>query len=204
MTTFLLIRHASFEGLGRRIAGWTPGVGLDEEGRVQARGLAERLKGVRVAAVYSSPLERARETAEPLAASLGLEVRPDEAFGEIRYGEWTGLDVGGLEPDARWRRYNHFRSGTRPPGGELMLEVQARFVGGLERLAAAHAGEAVAVFSHADAINAALMYYLGTPLDFFFRIEISPASVSILRLDEWGPKVLLVNDTGEVKVAGDG
>lgn len=151
---------------------------------------------LRVAAVYSSPLERAVQTARPLAARLALPVMEREALGEIRTGEWTGRSLADLEADPRWRLFNAYRSGTRIPGGERMLEVQLRVVGELDRLREAHPASVVAVVSHGDPIRAALLHYLGMPLDFVLRLEVSPASLSVVALEEWGPRVLLVNDTG--------
>lgn len=196
MTTFLLIRHALNDTVGSRLAGWQAGVHLNAEGGRQAEGLASRLAGAPLAAVYSSPLERAVETAEPLARARGVEVRVADEFGEMRCGGWTGRTFGELDADPLWRRFNAFRSGTRPPGGETMLEVQARMLAGLERLGAAHADEAVAVVSHADPIKAVIAHFAGMPLDFFLRLEISPASVSVVGLGPYAPRILLVNDTG--------
>lgn len=197
MTTFLLIRHASHDLLGKAIAGRSPGVRLSPKGRQEAADLAERLASVPLRAVYSSPLERTRETAEPLSARLGLEVRISEAILELDFGEWTGKSLEELRQDPRFGHFNSFRSGTRIPGGERMPEAQARFVGEMHRLAGLHPDEWVALVSHGDPIKSALAYYLGVPLDLFQRIEISPASVSVVELNEWGPRVLCVNGAGE-------
>jgi probable phosphomutase (TIGR03848 family) len=197
MTTFLLIRHAATDAVGRRIAGWTPGVHLNADGRVQAARLADRLVHWPIAAIYSSPLERARETAAPLAEALGLTVQASDALGELHYGEWTDVDLTELAARPSWQRWNSFRSGTRVPGGELMLELQARMVGALASLCALHPDETVALISHAEAIRGALAHYLGIPLDMSLRLEVAPASVSVLALHDWGPRLLRVNDTGD-------
>ena len=199
MTTFLLIRHATNDTVGKSIAGWSD-VSLNEEGRAQAERLAGRLAGARVAALYSSPLARARETAAPLARALGLEVQTSEALGEIRFGDWTGRTLDELDRDPRWRSFNTFRSATRVPGGELMLEAQTRFVAELERLRERHPRASVAVVSHGDLIKAAVAHYAGIHLDLFQRIEIGPASASIVEVDDHGPRILLLNDTGRWKV----
>ncbi|MBZ5584258.1 MAG: histidine phosphatase family protein [Acidobacteriia bacterium] len=197
MTTFYLIRHAANDWLGNAIAGWTAGVSLNTEGRAQAERLAARLASRKIAHIYSSPLERARETAAPLAAALGIEVGIREALGEVRFGDWSGTRLQVLERDPRWRLFNHYRSGTRPPGGELAVETQARVVAELESLRERHPGETVAVVSHADSIRAALAYYLGVPIDLYQRMECLPASFSVLRLSEEGPMVAGLNQIVE-------
>lgn len=198
MTTFFLIRHGACDPVGKSLAGWMPGVHLNDTGRAQATRLAARLAHVPFDAICSSPLERARETAEPLADQRGLGVQVVEAFGEMRFGEWTGSTLSALAPQPLWRRFNTLRSIARAPGGETMLEVQARVLGELERLCELHADGVCAVFSHGDVIRATVAHYAGVPLDLFHRIEISPASVSVIRVREWGPEILHVNDTAEL------
>jgi probable phosphomutase (TIGR03848 family) len=193
VTTFLLIRHGSTALVGHTLAGRLPGVHLDAAGRKQAQELALRLENRAIAAVYSSPLERARETAEPLAGRLGQQVRVVEAFNEIDFGSWQGKHIADLEGDAHWSRFNTLRGVTHAPEGELMLEVQSRVAHALEDLRQKHREETVAVVSHADVIKAALLLYMGAPLDSHLRLEISPASVSVLELAEWGPRITAVN-----------
>jgi probable phosphoglycerate mutase len=195
-TTVLVIRHGYNDWVGRTLAGWTPGVHLNARGREQAERLAQRLAGVPIRVLYSSPLERTLETAEPLARQLGLEVRVCEALGELRLGEWTGRKLCDLENDPLWRRFNTQRSTTRIPGGELTLEVQARMVNALEGIRREHPDSVVAVFSHGDPIRSLLLHYLGMPLDLMHRIEIEPASVSVVALHEWGPQVMRMNEMG--------
>jgi probable phosphoglycerate mutase len=138
-------------------------------------------------------LDRARETAEPLAEATGLRVETRGAFGEVQSGEWTGKMFAELETDARWRAFHQYRSGIRVPGGELMLEVQTRMVAEILRLREGHPGGTVAVVSHADPIRVAIAFFLGMPLDLYQRIEISPASFTIVQLEEWGPVIPLLN-----------
>jgi probable phosphoglycerate mutase len=199
MTTFLLLRHGLNDWVGNRLAGWTPGVHLNGRGRAQAERKAERRSSAGISAIYTSPLERAVETAEPLARRLGLEARIEEALGEIRPGEWTGGGFAELEADERWRRFNSFRGGTRAPGGELMVEAQARMADALLRLRDRHPDGAVACVSHAYPLRAVLGYFLGAPVDLFARIEIGPASISEVRLDAWGALVLRMNDTAHLE-----
>jgi probable phosphomutase (TIGR03848 family) len=191
--TVLLVRHASNANVGVRVTGWTPGISLNDKGRAEAEALAERLEGVPVAAIYSSPLERALETAAPLARLRGLEIRQRAEFGEIRYGDWQGRTYESLRDDPVWRRFNTFRGSTRAPGGETMLETQARMVAGLVEIGARHGGETVAVFSHGDAIKSAVMHCLGVPLDFHLRLQIQPAAITILDLSSDNCSVRAIN-----------
>jgi probable phosphoglycerate mutase len=194
MTRVLLVRHATHDLLGRVLAGWKPGVHLNDEGRAQAERLARRLERAPIAAVYTSPLERARETAEPLAAALGLEASVADALGEVRLGQWTGRAFDELRPDERWRRFNAFRAGTRAPDGEHMLEVQQRVVLWLEQMRERHPGVQVAAVSHGDVIKAALFHYGGISLDHVLRFEIAPASVTTLELGHEHARILGVSD----------
>jgi probable phosphoglycerate mutase len=193
MTTFALIRHASHALLGQTIVGRTPGVRLSLEGAGQAEALAERLQASSIRALYSSPLERARETAALIGARLRREVQIADELNEIDFGDWTNRTLADLHELEEWRRFNSFRSGSRIPNGESMLEVQDRMLRLLERLCATHGDETVALVSHGDVIKATLAHCLGLPLDLFQRSEISPASVSVVRIERHGPAVLLIN-----------
>ncbi len=200
MATFLFIRHGAHRLGPGWLVGRTPGIGLSEEGHAQAAGLVRRVGGLPISAVYSSPMERCRETAAPLAAHLGLTVRIAEGLNEVDFGEWTGRPFAERQGDPRWTRWNAMRSVSRAPGGESMVEVQGRIVELAARLAREHGDEVVALFSHGDVIRAALAHLLGVPLDLFQRIEISLASVSVVQLGEGGVRVLAVNNTGEVAI----
>lgn len=198
-TTLLLIRHGHNGAVGQWLAGWRAGVHLSDEGREQARRLVDRLRGVRIDAIYTSPLDRTRETAAPLASDRGLEVREIPEIGEFRMGEFDGQRFDALETDARWRRFNAVRSVVRPPGGELMLELQSRMVGALLEIADRHAGGSVVVFSHADPIRAAILYFAGMPIDFFYRLDVAPASLTAIALRLGGPAIVKMNDTGDIQ-----
>ncbi|MGA3023723.1 MAG: histidine phosphatase family protein [Bryobacteraceae bacterium] len=193
MTTFLLIRHGMTDAVGKTITGRFPGVHLNEIGQKQAADLAVRLRLWKIDAIYSSPLERAVETAAPTARRLRLNVMKSEALSEVDFGEWSGRTLEELNQLPEWRLFNTFRSSTRAPGGELATEVQTRMVEQLTRYSRQHPDQTVAVFSHADAIRLTLAHFLGMPIDLMHRLEIRPASVSALRLAEWGPQVLLMN-----------
>jgi probable phosphomutase (TIGR03848 family) len=196
MTKFLLIRHALTDSVGKRLSGRKPGVPLNAEGQAQAQQLASRLTDVRLDAIYSSPLERAVQTAAPLAAQHNLETTINNDFLELDFGDWTNCTFQELQDQPQFQRFNSFRSNTRIPGGELMLEAQARAVAGLGKLCAQHPGQTVAVVSHADLLKAAVAYYAGIHLDMFQRLEISPASVSVLEIFEETARILSLNDTG--------
>ena len=193
MTTFLLVRHATGDHVGHTLAGRAPGTRLSEAGREEAGRLAERLATRPVHAVYASPLERARETAGPIARRLGLTPREAPGLTELDFGQWTGGAIEGFGDDPAWHHFNAYRSGTRIPGGELLLEAQARAVAELLRLRERHAGETVVVVSHADVIRAVLGHFAGVPMDLLLRFEIDPASVTEIVLEEWGVRIVGVN-----------
>jgi probable phosphoglycerate mutase len=193
-TTIFLVRHAAHGQLGRVLSGRAPGLALSPEGRAQAVTLAARLRGAGVEAVYSSPIQRALETAEPAAAALGRPVQPMEEITEIDFGTWTGQAFSDLDTDPRWHAWNVARGLSRAPDGESMLEAQARAVAGLDRITHAHPGAVVALVSHADVIKAMLCAVLGLPLDSLHRFEIDPASVSRVVMGAWGAKVASMNE----------
>jgi len=151
-----------------------------------------------MAAIYSSPLERAIETARALGVPHELEPRIEDDLGEFRAGEWEGLAFSELEGRDDWRRFNQFRSGARAPGGETMIETQARMVRQLGMLRGSHPDATVVVVSHGDPLRSVVAYYLGIPLDLMLRFEIGTASLSVLELSEWEARVMSVNQTAEV------
>jgi broad specificity phosphatase PhoE len=191
MSRFFLIRHGMMDGINERIYGRTDGVHLNETGRAQAQKLAAELAVAGIEAVYSSPLDRAQETAAAICARLNLPLQTESAFNEIDVGEWTGRTFAELDGNPEWDRFNRFRSNTGAPGGELMLAAQLRAVAGIERLRKQHG--VVGVVSHGDVIRALVAHFLGFNLDFIFRIRIDPASISILEVDETGAQFTLVN-----------
>lgn len=197
MTRFLLIRHALTDTIGQHLAGRARDVPLNEAGRRQAEDLARRVAAFNPVALYTSPLLRARETAAPLAERLGLTPRIEAALVELDFGEWTGVPFGQLDQNEAWHRFNRVRSRSRPPGGETMLEVQARAVSALEGFPEHHPHETVIMVSHGDVIRGLLLYYAGSPIDAIHRFEIEPASVSILDLDSERARILGVNLTPE-------
>jgi probable phosphomutase (TIGR03848 family) len=199
MAVFLLIRHGNTEWVGDKLAGRLPEIRLNREGRLQAAQLADYLASLPIALVCSSPLERARETAAPLAAKLGMEPRLCEALTEIDYGEWTGRTFKEMDGSPLWHAYNTQRSITRIPDGELMVEVQARMISQLLAIRQEMPQAMVAVFSHGDPLRTAIAHFAGIDLDNFRRLTIDPGSVSIVALDDRGPRLLGLNLAGAVR-----
>ena len=195
MTEILLLRHGAADHLGRGLAGRAPGLHLNAAGREQAAALADLLADAALAAVYTSPLERSRETAAPIAARHGVEVRVSGSFDEVDFGDWTGLSFDVLDGREDWRRWNERRGSARPPGGESMDDVVARATAGLDELTERHPHGRVVVVSHCDVIRPLLARALGFPLDHCLRLAIDPASVSVLEVSRWGSRVLVVNRT---------
>lgn len=192
-TTFLLVRHAEHHHLGKILSGRRPGVHLGPKGRDQAERLARSFRGLGVTAVQSSPRERARETAEAIAAFLRLPCTVVDALDEIDFGEWQGKPFDALARDARWDDWNRNRDTAKAPGGESMREAQERALAHLERMRAVFPEGRLVLVSHADVIKATLVHALDAPLGSVHRIEIDPASVSSLVLWAGGGKVVNLN-----------
>jgi probable phosphoglycerate mutase len=197
MTLFHLVRHGAHDVLGHVLTGTRMDVGLSEDGRAQAGALARWFGKRTIGAVVTSPLERTVQTALPIAERCGVDLTRDSRLIEIDFGEWAGEAFVKLDPLEDWRTWNDFRSGARAAGGETMIEAQARIVAAMQELRDAWPdGEAVLV-SHGDIIKSAVAYWLGVPLDLFQRIEISPASISHVRLGKGDVTVLGINRTVE-------
>jgi probable phosphoglycerate mutase len=159
-----------------------PDVPLNQDGRAQAAALAGHFAGRGITAVIASPMQRARETAAPIAAALGLKLLVEPRFDELDVGAWTGATFQDLHTDREWQAFNRFRSFAPVPGGETMLAVQARAVAAIGALRETHPDGEVVVVSHSDVVKSLLAYFLGVPLDLFRRLEITPASRSKLIL----------------------
>ncbi len=200
MTQILLIRHAvnDFVKTGR-LAGWTPGVHLNEEGRAQAEALGRRMSGASIDALYASPLERTMETAQAVQQHHPrLEIIQEPGIGEVRYGDWQGKTVAELQSRKMWHVVQHYPSRAVFPNGETMREVQARAVNTVEAVAARHPRQTVLIFTHADIIKMLLAHFLGMHLDAFQRIAIAPASISTVQLDYGRPTIGVMNDTSHL------
>jgi probable phosphoglycerate mutase len=194
-TTVLLVRHGLTPTTGKILPGRMGGLHLSDAGRRQAEAVASRLAGVPVSAVYASQLERARETAAPIARARGVEVRIERGLADIDYGEWTGIRIWRATRRREWRAIQEHPSGFRFAGGESFVEMQARVTRAIAGLVERHRGGVVVAVSHADPIKAAVAHALGTPLDLFQRIMVAPASVTAVAYRPAGATVLTVNST---------
>jgi broad specificity phosphatase PhoE len=193
VTTFLLVRHAAHDWLGRGLAGRMGDVSLNAHGWLQAETLVGRLEGRPLHAIYSSPQPRATQTVAPLAGHRRLKVHVMPAFDEIDFGQWTGREFATLEGDPQWREWIERRGSARLPGGEAFADVRQRAVHGIEQLRVRHPERTVLVASHGDVIKAILATALGMSLDLLERFEIAPASVSVLEAGDGWVQVKLVN-----------
>ncbi len=194
-TTVVLVRHGTTTTTGQVLPGRAPGLHLTEAGRAQAEAAAGAIAALRPRprALYVSPLERARETAAPIATALGLRASVERGLNECDFGGWTGKRLATLARRAEWRRVQQAPSTFRFPEGESFAEMQQRVWSTLERLAERHRGQSVVCVSHADPIKAAVTFALGVPLDLFQRTVISPASISVVTIGAGAPVVLCVN-----------
>jgi probable phosphoglycerate mutase len=193
-TTTLLVRHAHTDAIGVRLSGRTRGLHLSAQGRAEADRLGRGLAAEALAAIYSSPLERAVETAMAIARQQRTSVRIVEELSEIEFGDWTGKTFAELEHDHAWHVFNTRRSTASIPNGESAAATQARMLTVMRRLAQAHQGQRVALVSHGDPLRYAVLHLAGVPLDRYDDVQILPASVSAVSWLPDGPRLLYVND----------
>ncbi|HET9442596.1 MAG TPA: MSMEG_4193 family putative phosphomutase [Acidimicrobiales bacterium] len=198
-TLVLYVRHGVTATTGKVLPGRARGLHLADDGRAQAEAVAERLAGLKkVDAVYSSPLERTRETAAAIGKRLGLRVEIERGLLECDFGGWTGAELKALNKLPEWVTVQRYPSGFRFPDGESFREMSTRISDTVARLRASHPGQVIVVVSHADPIKAAVADAAGTPLDLFQRIVVSPCSVSAIVYGDAGPLVLTVNSLGDL------
>jgi probable phosphomutase (TIGR03848 family) len=196
-TLVLFVRHGLTASTGSVLPGRTPGLHLSDAGHEQAKVVADRIAELKhVDAIYTSPMERARETAAPIASIRGLKPVVERGLVECDFGEWTGVELKKLMKRPEWRAVQGYPSGFRFPGGESFLEMQDRMVGAVGRLVARHPGGVIVCVSHADPIKAAVAQAVGTHLDLFQRIVISTCSATAVAYGAGAPVVLTVNSTG--------
>jgi len=197
-TLVLLVRHGQTPTTGKTLPGRAKGLHLADKGKEQATAVAERIApfGDKVAAVYASPLERTRETAAPIGRALKTRVRANRGLLECDFGEWTGQELKALGKLPEWKTVQRYPSGFRFPGGESFSEMQVRINDAVAKLVTAHSGKVVVAVSHADPIKAVVAHAMGTHLDLFQRIVVSPCSVTAILYTAGGPVVLCVNSTG--------
>ena len=197
-TLVFLVRHGQTPTTGKTLPGRAKGLHLADKGREQAANVADRIAPLakNVAAVYASPLERTRETAAPIAKAVGRRTRVARGLLEADFGEWTGAELKALTKLSEWKHVQRYPSGFRFPGGESFSEMQVRINDAVAKLVAAHPGKTVVAVSHADPIKAVVAHAMGTHLDLFQRIVVSPCSVTAILYTADGPVVLCVNSTG--------
>ncbi len=196
-TLILLVRHGQTPTTGKILPGRAPGLHLADSGRDQAQAAADRIAALStVDAIYASPLERARETAAPIAKAFGQKVVIEKGLLECDFGQWTGAELKALMKLPEWTTVQRSPSTFRFPGGESFTEMQTRIVSALDRICTAHPGGTVVCVSHADPIKAAVAHAMGTHIDLFQRIVISTCSISAIAYSVGGPVVLTVNSTG--------
>ena len=196
----MLVRHGRTATTGKVLPGRAPGLHLSDAGRRQAEAVAQRIAALprTPTAVYASPLERAQETAAPIAKALHLRVRTSLGLVECDFGDWTGARLSALRRRREWRTVQLAPSTFRFPRGESFTELQARCGDAVLALAAAHPGSSVVAVSHADPIKAVVAAALGIPLDLFQRTVVSTCSVSVVVVGAGTPLVLCVNSLGEL------
>lgn len=196
-TLILMVRHGQTPTTGQVLPGRAAGLHLAEAGVQQAHVVAERIAELpRIDAIYASPLERARETAAPIAKALKQRVRINKGLLECDFGDWTGEKLSTLMKKPEWATVQKAPSTFRFPNGESFTEMQTRMVTALDGIRAEHPGGVVVCVSHADPIKAAVAHAMGTHLDLFQRIVIGTCSVSAIAYSAHGPIVLTVNSTG--------
>ncbi len=197
-TLVLMVRHGQTPTTGDVLPGRAKGLHLGETGLQQALHVGERIGSLaKVGAVYASPMERTQETAAPIARACGKRVRTHRGLIECDFGTWTGKKLSDLRRLLEWNTVQQYPSGFRFPKGESFSEMQARMVDTLAELVGRHPGETIVAVSHADTIKAAVASAVGTPLDLFQRIVVSPCSVTPILYSRQGPVVLAVNSTGD-------
>jgi len=199
-TIFHLVRHAAHDRIGTVLVGRLNGVHLSLRGRAQAKDLTEHFAREEIAAVITSPRERAQETAEPIADALGFTPRISNALDEVNFGGWQGHSFEELAHEAGWCRWNAARSMARAPRGETIAEVQARMLGEMLHLHATAPGTQLVLVSHAEPIRAMLLHILGLSADYWSRIEVEPAAISTVAIDESGGRILRLNAPVTVSV----
>ncbi len=192
-----MVRHGKTPSTGKLLPGRAKGLHLSDTGKQEALVVAERLSKIKkVAAIYASPLERARETAAPIAKALKQKVIINKGLLECDFGDWTGEELAKLMKLPEWSNVQRAPSTFRFPKGESFTEMQTRMVSTLDDLRKKHSGGVVICVSHADPIKAAVAHAMGTHIDLFQRIVISTCSVTAVSYSSYGPVVLTVNSTG--------
>ncbi len=198
-TVAVFVRHGLTPTTGKALPGRARGLHLSDDGRAQADAVGDRLAALkRVDAIYSSPLERARETAGAIGRRLKIKVGIDKGLLECDFGDWTGAELKAVRKLPEWEAVQRHPSGFRFPNGESFHDMQARMAQAVARLRGRHPGQTIVLVSHADPIKTAVADATGIPLDLFQRLVISPCSVTAIAYSDSGPTVLTVNSLGDL------
>jgi probable phosphoglycerate mutase len=180
------------------IAGRSAGVHLTQTGKEEAEAASEILSNFQIDKLFSSPLERTLETAGIFSKKLNLKIEINKQVTEVDFGDWTRKQFRELEEDEKWKLFNSFRSGTRIPNGEMMTEVQSRMVKEIERIRNTNQDKNIIIVSHGDPIRLTVSHYMGIPIDFILRLKINTASITILRINNYGPELICYNYSGDL------
>tara|TARA_B110000438_G_C15783234_1_gene637225 strand:+ start:405 stop:1046 length:642 start_codon:yes stop_codon:yes gene_type:complete len=204
-TLVIYIRHGKTPTTGIKLPGRAPGLHLSEEGLIQAKTVAEELAkstkhlpGKGIASIYSSPMERTKETAKPIAKIFGLKIKTSQGLNECDFGSWTGRKLSALSKLNAWSIVQKQPSAFRFPNGESFMEMQTRIVNEVSKIAGLHKNQTIICVSHADPIKAALASAIGTPLDLFQRIVVGPCSASAVLYTKEKPIVMTINSNGNL------
>jgi probable phosphoglycerate mutase len=198
MTTFLLIRHGECD-TGGKISGHTRGFHLTQNGKDQADAMAQRLKDIQISALYSSPIERAIETACYIERQKNIVMEIREELIEVNFGDWTGIKMASLSDNTYWNNFNIFKGAFRIPEGEMVEEIASRMCRFIEEVRRKVSGN-IAIVSHGDPIKTVIAQYTGIPLDYIIRFDILPASISVLQIDDYGACLNCLNSTGSISL----
>ena len=204
MTTFLLVRHAAVQEPPDILAGRNNDIHLSAEGKDRAAWLARSLRDLPVAAVWTSPLIRALQTAAPIAQELNLPVKVSQLLNEVDYGEWTGCSFEGLERDVRWQNYNTARSKSAIPSGESITQLERRVEQQLGLWMQDYPAKLIIAITHAEIVRIALLHTLGLSIDHFDRIEVSPGFVTAMERDGSRKRVICINESGALESLSTG
>ena len=200
MTTFILLRHAQHDWVGRGIAGRQPDVSLNAQGRAQADELVQRFDGVALDAIVCSPQPRTQQTAQPLAAARGLPIQVHAAFDEVDMGDWVGMTFRELDALGEpWRHWCERRGSAHPPGGEPFAGVPRRAMAGLHELGTKHPDGTVLVVSHGDVIKSMVASCLRMSLDDLETFDVAPVGASVLAMGEGWMQLKTLNAMGAMR-----
>lgn len=197
MTILYIVRHGNID-YNLRIPGRQKGLSLSVDGRNQALSLIKRFSTVRISAIYSSPLERAVETAMPLSDNKGISIQIMDGLNEIDFGSWSANSFSDLEDNILWKQFHMYRNGVQIPGGETMINVQQRMITAVDEICGLWPDQSVCIFSHNDPIKSIIAYYCGISLDQFLRVSIGTGSVSAVSCKNNIIRVLFIATTGKI------